>query len=275
MSKTIYRLEIITNSQKYFCKVLKRLEEGKEITDEERLDKILVERGLVASRVRAERMIKEVGVLVNGKLINKTGKKFPLDIDIEVIQEDLPWVSRGALKLLKALEAWNPIVQNSCFLDVGASTGGFTEVLLSRGARKIYAVDVGTDQLHPRLKADNRVVNLEKTHVREINSNIIEDIVDGCVIDVSFISLEKIFPFIHHLIKQDGFVIALVKPQFEVGKNEIGKGGIVKNVNLYPKVIDQIRQSAAMNNLIYMGHVDSPILGGDGNREFLMYLKKK
>lgn len=249
----------------------------KELTNitEERLDKILVARGLASSRVRAERMIKEVGVLVDGKLINKTGKKFPENCEIQVIQEDLPWVSRGALKLLRAIEEWTLEIDNMSFMDIGASTGGFTEVLLSKGARIVYAVDVGTGQLHERLKKNAQVVNLEKTHVRELNNNIIPELVDGCVIDVSFISLEKIFPFIHSYIKPDGFVIALVKPQFEVGKKEIGKGGIVKDVRLYPKTINQIIESAELNNLDHINHIDSPILGGDGNKEFLMYLKKK
>lgn len=242
---------------------------------EERLDKILLQRGLVSSRVRAEQIIREVGVKVNGKLISKTGKKFPVDATIEMIAEELPWVSRGALKLLEALEAWNPTVENACILDVGASTGGFTEVLLSKNAKKVYCIDVGKDQLHAKLKADERVINLEKTHVRDLTTRLIPELADGCVIDVSFISLEKIFPFIHPFLKEDAFVIALVKPQFEVGKDNIAKGGIVKNKALYPEVIQQIIKSAEANNLSYEAHISSPILGGDGNEEFLMLLKKK
>ena len=121
---------------------------------EERLDKILLQRGLVSSRVRAEQIIREVGVKVNGKLISKTGKKFPLDAEIEMMAEELPWVSRGALKLLEALENWNPPIEEACILDIGASTGGFTEVLLSRHAKKVYCIDVGKGQLHAKLKAD-------------------------------------------------------------------------------------------------------------------------
>lgn len=242
---------------------------------EERLDKILLQRGLVSSRVRAEQIIREVGVKVNGKLISKTGKKFPVDATIEMIAEELPWVSRGALKLLEALDAWNPTVENACILDVGASTGGFTEVLLSKNAKKVYCVDVGKDQLHAKLKADERVINLEKTHVRDLTTRFIPELTDGCVIDVSFISLEKIFPFIHPYLKEDAFVIALVKPQFEVGKDNIAKGGIVKNKALYPEVIQQIIKSAEANNLSYEAHISSPILGGDGNEEFLMLLKRK
>lgn len=242
---------------------------------EERLDKILIQRGLVSSRVRAEQIIREVGVKVNGKLITKTGKKIPEDAVIEMVAEELPWVSRGALKLVEALGKWSPEIKEGVFMDIGASTGGFTEVLLSKGASKVYCVDVGKDQLHPKLRSDERIVNLEKTHVRELTHRNIPEMIDGCVIDVSFISLEKIFPFIHSFLKDGGFVIALVKPQFEVGKDNIAKGGIVKNKALFPEVIDKVKTSALLNNLIYQDHIESPILGGDGNQEFLMYLNKK
>lgn len=242
--------------------------------EEERLDKLLLLRGLVSSRARAEQIIREVGVRVDGKLVTKTGKKFPTDCKIEMIQEEIPWVSRGALKLIEAIEHWNPSIENGIFMDIGASTGGFTEVLLSNGAQKVYCVDVGKDQLHDRLKTDIKVINLEKTHVRELTGNLIKDEIDGCVIDVSFISLEKIFPFIHTFLKPGAFVIALVKPQFEVGKENVAKGGIVKNKVLYPEVIEKIKMSGGLNNLSYQAHIPSPILGGDGNEEFLMLLKK-
>lgn len=241
---------------------------------EERLDKILIQRNLVSSRVRAEQIIREVGVRVEGKLINKNGKKFPLDCTIEMVQEEIPWVSRGAIKLLEALEKWQPKIEGATMMDIGASTGGFTEVLLQNGVAKVYCVDVGKDQLHARVKSDERVVNLEKTHVRELTSHIIKDPIDGCVIDVAFISLEKIFPFIHAFLKPGAFAIALVKPQFEVGKDNISKGGIVKNKSLYPEVIERIKASAKVNNLTFQDLIDSPILGGDGNTEFLMLLKR-
>ncbi|MFN5910137.1 MAG: TlyA family RNA methyltransferase [Bacteroidota bacterium] len=242
---------------------------------EERLDKVLLQRGLVSSRVRAEQLIREVGVKVNGKLMNKTGKKIPFDAHIELIDEEIPWVSRGALKLLEALAKWNPPVKDGIFIDIGASTGGFTEVLLSKGAGKVFCVDVGKDQLHPKLKSDARIVNLERMHVRELTTRSITEHADGCVIDVSFISIEKIFPFVHAFLKNDAWLIALVKPQFEVGKLNLSKGGIVKNKALYPQVIQQVMESASLNNLQYVDHIESPILGGDGNQEFLMLLRKK
>lgn len=241
---------------------------------EERLDKLLIQRKLVSTRVRAERIIREDGVKVNGKLVTKTGKKFPLDCKIEMITEEIPWVSRGALKLEEALNVWAPKIKGTVCMDIGASTGGFTEVLLSKDAQKVFSVDVGHGQLHPKVLEDKRCINLEKTHVRELTPKLITEAIDGCVIDVSFISLEKIFPFIHSFIKEDGFVIALVKPQFEVGKKNIGKGGIVKDKKLYPEVLKKIKASAKANHLDYKEHITSPILGGDGNQEFLMYFRK-
>lgn len=241
---------------------------------EERLDKLLVQLKLVSTRVRAEDIIRTFGVRVNGKLINKTGRKVPVDAQIELLSEEIQWVSRGALKLLEAIDKWSPEIADKTFLDVGASTGGFTEVLLKNGAKKVFCVDVGKDQLHPTLRDDKRVVNLEKTHVRELSSKLITEPCDGCVIDVSFISLEKTIPFITSFLLPGAPVIALVKPQFEVGKENVGKGGIVKDKTLYKVVIDQVINAAKLSDLTYIDHIDSPILGGEGNKEFLMLLKK-
>ncbi len=241
---------------------------------EERLDKILVNRGLISTRVRAEKMIEETGVKVNGKLITKPGKKFMSDVAIELIEEEIPWVSRGALKLIKALDHWNIDVTNKIAIDLGASTGGFTEVLLSKGIQKVFSVDVGTDQLHTRIKENEKVIDLQKTHVRELTNHLITDVVDIVVIDVSFISLEKVFPFLHSFLSNDATIVALVKPQFEVGKENVSKGGIVKNQKLYPQVIENVKNYALRSNLTYQDHIESPLLGGDGNREFLMWLKK-
>lgn len=241
---------------------------------EERLDKILLSRNLVSSRARAEEVIKNDGVLVNGKLLNKTGKKIPIDAAIELLAEELPWVSRGALKLIHAIDTWNPNIENKIFIDIGASTGGFTEVLLSKNAAKVYCIDVGTDQLHPKIKNDLRTINLEKTHVRELTHQLVPEPIDGCVIDVSFISLSKVFPFIHSFLKVNAFVIALVKPQFEVGKENLGKGGIVKNKVLHQKCINDLIEIAKVNQLVFEAQIPSPILGKDGNHEYLIYLRK-
>jgi len=242
---------------------------------EERLDKILIERKLVSTRVRAEQIITESGVLINGKLITKPGKKFPIDVEIQVLGVEIPWVSKGALKLLGALEKWNLDCNNKTFIDLGASTGGFTEVLLHNDASRVYCVDVGTNQLHQRIKEDERIVNLEKTHVRDLTIKLIPELVDGLVVDVSFISLEKTIPFIHSFLKDDAWVILLIKPQFEVGKVNLNKNGIVKNATIYPEVIENIKKMCEKNSLIFQDVMDSPILGGDGNREFLGYFIKK
>ncbi len=240
---------------------------------EERLDKVLLQRGLVSTRTRAEEIIRKHGVMVNGKMLNKTGKKIPVDAKIELLAEEIPYVSRGALKLKHALEHFKVSMKNKKVLDIGASTGGFTEVALENGASKVYCVDVGQNQLHPKIAANDKVVNLEKTHVRELNSRLIPELCDLVVIDVSFISLEKVLPFLHPLLTKNAECIALVKPQFEVGKKNIGKGGIVKNKRLYPEVIEKIKEVGKLNHLNYVTHIDSPILGGDGNQEFLMHLK--
>lgn len=252
------------NSLHYFCTM-----------EEERLDKIIMQRGLITTRVRCEKMIQEIGVLVNGKMVNKPGKKFPIDVKIDLIEDEIPWVSRGALKLLRAIDHWNIDFTGKKVLDIGASTGGFTEVSLSKGADLVFAVDVGTNQLHERIKENPKVVNLEQTHVRELTPSQITSEIDICVIDVSFISLEKIFPFIHQFLKPNATIISLVKPQFEVGKENVGKGGIVKNKSLYPLVIESIQQEAEKSNMRFVDVIDSPILGGDGNLEFLMLLEKQ
>lgn len=241
---------------------------------EERIDKLLLHRQLVSSRARAEEMIREHGVRVDGKIITKTGKKVPVDAVIELLTEEIPWVSRGALKLLHALDSWK-ISPNGTYLDLGSSTGGFTEVLLSRGVEKVIAIDVGSNQLHEKLRTDNRIELHEKTHIRGITYSIVPEPADGCVIDLSFISLTKVFPFVHPFLAANATIIALIKPQFEVGKANLNKSGIVKNKSSYSTVIEQVKEAALQNNLEPIEYIDSPILGGDGNHEFLLLMKKK
>ncbi len=239
-----------------------------------RLDKLLVDRKLVSSRVRAEQIIEEFGVLVDGKLITKTGKKFDDKVEIQLISEEIPWVSKGALKLLAAIEHWDIQPNDKVFIDLGASTGGFTEVLISKQAKKVFCVDVGTNQLHPKLKDLPEIINLEKTHVRELTNKLIHELVDGLVVDVSFISLEKVIPFVHGFLKEESPVILLIKPQFEVGKGNLNKHGIVTDSKLYPEIIERIKSMCLLNQLEFIDYIESPILGGDGNREFLAYFRK-
>lgn len=242
---------------------------------EERLDKIILERGWVSTRTRCERIIKEFGVLVNGKLEKKPGKKFPTDSDIQLLSEEIPWVSRGALKLDAARKEWKLDFTDKVVMDIGASTGGFTEVALENGAKKVFCVDVGTSQLHEKIASHPNIINLEQTHVRSLTHELIDEMVDCVVIDVSFISLEKVIPFCLPFLKEDGVVIALIKPQFEAGKDKVGKGGIVKDTSIYPTIIEKIKLLGDESNLQTIGVIDSPILGGDGNKEFLIYFKKR
>ena len=243
--------------------------------EEERIDKIIMERKLVSSRVRAEELISKFGVSVNGKLISKPGKKVPIDAEIQLISEEIPWVSKGALKLVAALDEWKFDCSDKAYIDLGASTGGFTEVLLSKGAKKVFGVDVGSKQLHERIKADVRVVNLEKTHARDLTEKQITEEVDGLVVDVSFISLEKVIPFVIRFLKPNADVVLLIKPQFELGRAFLSKGGIVKDVRQYPILLENIKEMCSRNQLEWQAYIDSPILGGDGNKEFLGYFKRK
>ncbi|MEY3084673.1 MAG: hypothetical protein RL037_853 [Bacteroidota bacterium] len=239
-----------------------------------RLDKLLVERGLVSTRTRAEQVITTYGVMVDGILVTKTGKKFTEDVIIQLIQEEIPWVSKGALKLLAALEKWQIDVTDKVCLDIGASTGGFTEVLLHHGASKIFAVDVGHGQMHPKLTSEKKITNIEKTHVRQLTSKTITQEADIMAVDVSFISLTKVLPFLHPFLKDNARVILLIKPQFEVGKENLNKNGIVIKKVLYTETIENIKNSASQNQLQFIDYIESPILGGDGNREFLAYFCK-
>ena len=166
------------------------------------------------------------------------------------------------------------MIQGKTFLDIGVSTGGFTEVLLHNGAAKVFCVNVGGGQLHQTILNNPNVINLEKIQVRELTPKLITEKVAGCVIEVSFISLEKIIPFVQGYIENNGFIMAVVKPQFEVNKEDVAKGGIVKDKKLYPTVIHKIKQLASANNLNFVDYIESPILGADGNQEFLMYFSK-
>jgi 23S rRNA (cytidine1920-2'-O)/16S rRNA (cytidine1409-2'-O)-methyltransferase len=241
---------------------------------EERIDKILLERGLVSTRVRAEEIIKNYGVKVNGKLFSKPGKKVPTDAKIELLADEIPWVSRAAFKLIAALDHWKIEVKDKVYIDLGASTGGFTEVLLSRDLSRCYCVDVGQKQLHDKIKNDPKVINLEKTHARDLTEKLIPEQVDGLVVDVSFISLEKVLPFTIPFLKEKATVILLIKPQFELGPGSLNKAGVVKDTSQYPTLLESIIQMAQRNQLQWKGYIDSPILGGDGNAEFLGYFEK-
>lgn len=240
----------------------------------DRLDTMLLKKGLVTSRQRAQAFIMEGKVWVNGKRAEKSGARIKADAEVEIKGREFPYVSRGGAKLEKALTHWEVKVSGKIFLDVGVSTGGFTDCLLQLGAAKIYAVDVGYGQLAWKLKCDERVINLERNNVRYLTREKLKDELDGAVIDVSFISLKKVIPKVFELIKKGGVIVALIKPQFEVGKGEVGKGGVVKDAKKHKEVIDAISSFARSLALQVIGILESPLLGPKGNKEFFIYLRK-
>jgi 23S rRNA (cytidine1920-2'-O)/16S rRNA (cytidine1409-2'-O)-methyltransferase len=238
------------------------------------LDKLLVAFGLAASRERAKDLILQKAVLVDGVVIDKPGRLCHAEALISLLKEDITWVSRGALKLIAAIEDFEIQVHDKICLDIGASTGGFTEVLLSHGASKVYAVDVGQGQLVDKIRNDKRVENLEKIHVKDqILKNLFPK-PELCVIDVSFISLEKVIPYLPNILNENAKVVLLVKPQFEVGKSNLNRKGIVKNEKLFDQILKNVQSSALNAGFETMGTIGSPILGGDGNKEFLMCLNR-
>lgn len=236
-----------------------------------RLDKYLFIKQFVSSRSRAEELIRDNGVLVNGVLIKKSSFKVDANDRIELVASELKYVSKGALKLKKAIEYWNLKLDNLVFIDLGASTGGFTEVLLENKVSKVYAVDVGSDQLHKRIKSNEKVINLEKTHVKKLTSELISQQVEGVVIDVSFISCMKVLKFLIPFLKPNAIGIILIKPQFELGSEALNKNGVVKDSNLFEPLIEKITNHYKSHGLEIQGVIDSPILGGNGNKEFLAY----
>ncbi|BEH10593.1 MULTISPECIES: TlyA family RNA methyltransferase [Geobacter] len=240
----------------------------------ERLDKLLVDRGLVQSRERARALIMAGQVVVNDHLADKAGLQVPVEAEIRLKGEDIPFVSRGGLKLARALEEFGIDVADMTAIDVGASTGGFTDCLLQRGARKVYAVDVGYGQLAWKLRQDSRVVNLEKTNIRYLEPGALPETPGLAVIDASFISLDKVLPSTLRLIGEEGVIVALIKPQFEVGRGEVGKGGVVRDEEKHRRVIADVVALAEGLGLMVLGVTESPILGPKGNREFLIHLKK-
>ena len=253
-----------------------------------RLDALLVKNGLAQSRERAKNLIKDGGVLiypvksaeggteqfnrVNGKIATKPTQQVDENSKIEIIKQDIPWVSRAGLKLEHALEHWNIDVKNKICADFGACTGGFAQVLLENKAEKVYSVDVGSGQLAEKLRSDERVVNMENTHIKNLSKENFSELLDFICIDVSFISLSHILPKAAELISTKGEIVTLIKPQFEVGKKHIKKG-IVNKENLHEEVIEKIKNLSKDLGFEIIGITDSPILGGKGKKEFLMYLK--
>lgn len=239
----------------------------------ERIDTLLVERGLVETRTRAQAMILAGYVLVNGHPVTKSGESVPLDAEVS-IREQLPYVSRGGIKLASALDALGIAVRGMVCLDVGASTGGFTDCLLQRGAVKVYAVDVGHNQLHNKLLQDPRVVNMEGVNFRYFSAESLKEKIQFVTIDVSFISLEKILPAVAGCIGENGEVLAMVKPQFEADPGST-KRGVVVDESVRTAAIDKVRQCAVSLGFDIAGAADSALRGPQGNLEHFLWLKKK
>ena len=235
-----------------------------------RVDNLLMEKGLAESRAKAQAMIMAGDVVADGKVILKAGTLIHEDAEITVT-EPPPFVSRGGIKLDYALEQFGLDVQDTVAADIGASTGGFTDCLLKRGASRVYAVDVGYGQLDYRLRQDNRVIVMDRVNAR--NTPDIPEQLDLVVIDVSFISVEKIIPAVSGLLKDDGSIIVLVKPQFEARRNEVGKGGIIRRPEIHARVLGRFVKWITDNGYRLRGLVGSPIEGASGNREFLAWIK--
>lgn len=238
-----------------------------------RLDVLVVQQGLAESREKAQAMILAGQILTGDRLLDKPGTKLEPGTVLRVRGEIDKYVSRGAHKLLGALDAFSVSLTGKVCLDVGASTGGFTQVCLERGAEKVYAVDVGTNQLHWKLRSDARVISMENVNVRTASAGLLSEKVDFVCIDTSFISLKLVLPAVIQFIKPGGEIIGLIKPQHEVGKEHVGKGGIVKDPALHAQVNASLTSFAQSIGFAVGGLVESSIKGTTGNTEFLIYLR--
>ena len=239
-----------------------------------RLDQLVFDLGLAESRERAKTTVMSGLVFVNGQRADKPGMQVSPDVNVEVKGTALPYVSRGGLKLEKALKVFPIDVNGKVCIDCGASTGGFTDVLLKNGAAKVYSVDVGYGQLAWSLRNDERVVNMERTNIRYISSEQIPEPLDICVMDLSFISVKLVLPAVCALLKDDAQLVCLIKPQFEAGREEVGKKGVVRDKAVHLSVIESVLSFAPTDGMTVMGLDFSPIKGPEGNREYLCYMKK-
>ena len=239
-----------------------------------RLDAEIFKRGMAESREKAKALIMAGLVYVNGQKELKGGTSIKEDDVIEVRGNNNPFVSRGGLKLQKAAEKFNINLSDCVCMDIGASTGGFTDCMLSHGAKKVYSIDVGYGQLAWKLRTDDRVVNMERTNFRYVTHEQIPEDIDFASVDVSFISLEKILPVMRDLLSENGQAVCLIKPQFEAGKSHLSKHGIVRDSKVHKKVCDDISEFASTLGFERGEVISSPITGGDGNTEYLIYLRR-
>jgi 23S rRNA (cytidine1920-2'-O)/16S rRNA (cytidine1409-2'-O)-methyltransferase len=243
-----------------------------------RLDQILVDRNLAETKSKAQAMIMAGQVYVEGNQINKSGFSTKIDAYIDVKNLGPEWVSRGALKLIKAIETYKIKIKNKICLDIGSSTGGFTDVLINKNAQKVYAVDVGTNQLHEKLKKNSKVISLEKINARYLNKELFSELIEIMVCDVSFISLKKVIAPNLNLLANESIIIALIKPQFEAKKYELKKG-VIRDIQIHERICGEIKEWFETECDCHIeGVTESPIKGPKGNTEFLLtaiYQKKR
>lgn len=240
----------------------------------ERLDVLLVKRNLVESREKAKAIIMSGNVFVDGMREDKAGTSFPDTVNIEVKGQNLKYVSRGGLKLEKAIASYDLQLSDKVCMDVGSSTGGFTDCMLQNGAVKVYAVDVGTNQLAWKLRQDERVISMEKTNIRYVTQEDIGEEMDFISIDVAFISLTLVLEPVRNLLKEEGEVVCLVKPQFEAGREKVGKKGVVREESVHKEVIIKVIDYAKSIGFTILNLDYSPIKGPEGNIEYLLHLRK-
>lgn len=241
----------------------------------QRLDSLLVSQSLVPSREQASRLILAGRVKVDGVVVDKAGRQVSVEASLELMKPECQYASRGGEKLAPALDSFGLSCSGLVVMDVGASTGGFTDVVLQRGAQRVYAIDVGYGQLDWRLRSDSRVMVMDRMNIRHLQPDDIPEQVDLIVIDVSFISLKLVWPAVLPVLKTQGYLVALIKPQFEVGKGQVGRGGIVRDETLRQAVKDQFVEYANSLSLDIIGLIDSPVSGKKGNKEILIGLQKQ
>jgi 23S rRNA (cytidine1920-2'-O)/16S rRNA (cytidine1409-2'-O)-methyltransferase len=241
----------------------------------ERLDVLLLNRNLAESREKAKAIIMSGNVFVDGQREDKAGSTFAESVIIEVKENPLKYVSRGGCKLEKAIAQYKITLEGKICMDVGSSTGGFTDCMLQNGAKKVYSVDVGTNQLAWKLRQDERVISMEKTNIRYLTPELIADQIAFASIDVSFISLTKVLVPVRELLEEEGEVVCLIKPQFEAGREKVGKKGVVRDRKVHGEVITLVCSFASVSGFDFLDLNYSPIKGPEGNIEYLLYLKKK
>lgn len=244
------------------------------MSNKKRLDVVLFERGFAESREKAKALVMSGIVYVNDQKEIKAGRDVKPDDIVEVRGSGLKYVSRGGLKLEKAMQSFSIILTDKICMDIGASTGGFTDCMLQNGASKVYSIDVGYGQLAWKLRSDGRVINLERTNFRYVTEEQVPDKIDFASVDVSFISLKLILPVMYELLKDDGESVCLIKPQFEAGKENVGKKGVVRDPKIHENVITEICNFANSVKFKVLGIEHSPVKGPEGNIEYLMYIKK-